>query len=115
MSSEYVVTLPITVPVDDTSRDLLPGEIVTADDLPSGSLTSMLRLRQIIPADEAQHDLDHELGLPPTIVGKLSEAGLTTRDEIVAYAKAHDGFGELLTEKQSQKVFDALKATEPKA
>lgn len=126
-TQEYLVNGAVVVPFPDHGKPLANGQIVTAADLPPGSLQPMLNVGQLLPIDDEgaePAELDEpadaptdlavgELGLSKTIVGKLEGQGLTTRSEVVAYAQANEGFGELLTEKQAETVVEALQATAP--
>jgi hypothetical protein len=54
-----------------------------------------------------------ELGFSKTIADKLEQQGLKTRADVVAFAQANEGFGDLLTDKQADSVVEALQATAP--
>lgn len=122
---EYFATAAIVVPLDDSSLSLARGEVVAASKIPAGSLEPMLRLGQLAPVAEMDEDTPEQpqetedvgvdqlqlLNLSRTVVAKLTAAGLDTREKVVAHAKAHDGFGDLLGPQQAEAVFAALKAT----
>lgn len=125
-TQEYMVNGDVVVPFPDHGKPLSHGQIVTAADIPPGSLQPMLNMGQLLPitdegatptqpeepAEPAEMKVG-ELGLSKTIVDKLEQQGLVTRGQVVAYAQANEGFGDLLTDKQAESVVEALQATAP--
>lgn len=125
---EAVCFLPVTVPLADSSIELTPGEAFPLNRLPRGSWLSVIAAGQVLPAAwldsepsvseqggaaEAETIPIENLGLPKSVQKKLQDLGLADRDAVLGYAQSNGGFGEALTDAESQKVADALKATEP--
>lgn len=123
---ELVATVSILVPLPDGALDLAAGEVVTEDAIPAGSLGTMLHFGQLVPIDEydaptiaptSEPDSEptplESLTLDPVVIEKLAGSGLTTREQVVAFAKANEGLAKAgLDEAEEEAVFAALTAPE---
>ena len=126
MPKNYLVTETVMVDRGDPHDQLTAGALVSEQDVPPGSLEQLVRIGQLVepPAEgvsvkDAVDSGDKEvapialdgMGLPKTIVEKIKTLGLATRDDVADYAEKNSGFGDLLTDSQSEKVAEALKST----